>query len=104
MRGPGVACGVDRTILRALLLLGQGENIKFGKSLAKYEITESGVKAFFNDGTTAERMLLVGADGVASPVRKQLLPNQWYIDTETRVITASHPSRPNLRSAAHQLF
>jgi hypothetical protein len=47
VRGPGVACGVDRTILRALLLLGQGENIKFGKSLAKYEITESGVKAFF---------------------------------------------------------
>jgi 2-polyprenyl-6-methoxyphenol hydroxylase-like FAD-dependent oxidoreductase len=96
MRGLDVAYGVDRTMLRALLLLGQDENIKFGKSFAKYEITESGVKAFFNDGTTAEGTLLVGADGVASPVRKQLLPNQRYIDTETRVIYGKTLITPEL--------
>jgi 2-polyprenyl-6-methoxyphenol hydroxylase-like FAD-dependent oxidoreductase len=96
LRGADVAYGVDRTMLRALLLLGQDQNTNFGKSFAKYEITEDGVKAFFNDGATAEGTLLVGADGVASPVRKQLLPNQRYIDTEARVIFGKTPITPEL--------
>jgi hypothetical protein len=110
LRGPDVVYGVDRTMLRALLLLGQDENIKFGKPFTKYEITESGVKAFFNDGTSAKGTLLMGADGVAALVRKQLLPNQRYIDTETRVIYGKTPITPELtkRSAPavlkHMLF
>jgi hypothetical protein len=96
VRGPDVAYGVDRTMLRALLLLGQDESIRFGKSFAKYEIIESGIKAFFNDGTIAEGTFLVGADGVASPIRKQLLPNQRYIDTEGRAIYGKTPLTPEL--------
>lgn len=77
---------VDRTTLRALLLLGQEGNVKFGKTLTKYEITERGVTAFFSDGTSEQGTLIVGADGVTSRVRKQLLPEHKYFDTGSRVL------------------
>ncbi|KUJ19181.1 FAD/NAD(P)-binding domain-containing protein [Mollisia scopiformis] len=90
---------VDRTMLRALLLLGQDENIKFGKSFTHYEITAEGIKAFFADGTSTEGSLLVGADGISSPVRKQLLPHQRYVDVNTRAIFGKTPITPELEAS-----
>jgi 2-polyprenyl-6-methoxyphenol hydroxylase-like FAD-dependent oxidoreductase len=69
--GPGAskAYTVDRTMLRSLLLLGQKGHVKFGKRFTRYEITPSGVTAFFSDGTSEEGTLLVSAEGVESLVR-----------------------------------
>lgn len=87
---------VDRTMARALLLLGQEGNIKFGKSFERYEVTETGVTAFFSDGSSEKGTLLVGADGLASPVRKQLLPLNKLLDTGSRVLYGKTPITPEL--------
>ncbi|KAE8447919.1 hypothetical protein EG329_009991 [Mollisiaceae sp. DMI_Dod_QoI] len=89
---------VDRTMLRALLLLSQDGNVEFGKAFTHYEITCNGVKAFFADGTSAEGTLLVGADGVASPVRKQLLPRHRYVDTNLRSVYGKTPISPEFEA------
>ncbi|MFB7668494.1 FAD-dependent oxidoreductase [Kitasatospora sp. NPDC056138] len=66
----------DRHVLRHLLLSGLGERVEFGKRLVEYtELADGTVRAVFADGSTAEGDLLVGADGVSSPVRRQLLPH-----------------------------
>jgi 2-polyprenyl-6-methoxyphenol hydroxylase-like FAD-dependent oxidoreductase len=90
------AYNVDRSMLRSLLLLGQEENVKFGKSFERYEVTSTGIIAFFKDGTLEEGTLLVGADGIASPIRRQFLPNQRYVDTGCRVIYGKTPITPEL--------
>lgn len=82
---------VDRKMLRSLLALDQEEHIKFGKTFIRYETTSDGVKAFFGDGTSEEGTLLVGAEGVASAVRKQLLPNHRFVDTGTRCLYGKTP-------------
>ncbi|KAH7348650.1 hypothetical protein BKA65DRAFT_501040 [Rhexocercosporidium sp. MPI-PUGE-AT-0058] len=82
---------VDRKTLRSLLTLGMEENVKYGKSFARYETTDNGVKAFFSDGTSEEGTLLVGAEGVASAVRKQFLPDYRYVDTGTRCLYGKTP-------------
>jgi 2-polyprenyl-6-methoxyphenol hydroxylase-like FAD-dependent oxidoreductase len=86
----------DRTILRALLLLGIEGSVKFGKTFMKYEFTESGVTAFFSDGTSETGTLLVGAEGVTSAVRKQLLPHHRYVDTNSRVLYGKTLITPEL--------
>ena len=66
---------VDRRALRRLLLAGLDDVVGFG---AEYESWEPGpdgrVVARFADGRRVEADLLVGADGVGSRVRRQLLP------------------------------
>lgn len=92
------AYNVDRTLLRSLLLLRQDSNIKFGKTFERYELNPTGVKAHFKDGSTEEGTLLVGADGVASRVRRQFLPNQRYVDTGSCIIYGKTPITPELEA------
>ncbi|GAB3889088.1 FAD-dependent monooxygenase [Kibdelosporangium lantanae] len=66
----------DRRVLRYLLLGGLGEAVEFGKRLDHYtELPDGRVRADFTDGTSVTADLLVGADGVNSAVRQQLLPH-----------------------------
>jgi 2-polyprenyl-6-methoxyphenol hydroxylase-like FAD-dependent oxidoreductase len=83
-------------MLRALMLLGIEGDVKFGKSFTKYEVTEDGVTAFFSDGTSESGTLLVGAEGVTSVVRKQLLPHHRYVDTRSRVLYGKTLITPEL--------
>src|SRR5204863_7918708 len=48
---------------------------RLGKSLVRLEQDADGVTAQFADGTRARGDLLIGADGVRSTVREQLLPD-----------------------------
>ncbi|GAA1953647.1 FAD-dependent oxidoreductase [Kitasatospora viridis] len=65
----------DRHVLRHLLLAGLADRVEFGKRFVSYEEAADGsVRAVFADGSAACGDLLVGADGVGSRVRRQLLP------------------------------
>jgi 2-polyprenyl-6-methoxyphenol hydroxylase-like FAD-dependent oxidoreductase len=75
------AHAVSRVTLRRLLLAGLSEVVHFDKAFVRYEPTEEGkVRAYFADGTASTGDVLVGADGVHSRVRRQLLPNASLLD------------------------
>ncbi|KAK5580317.1 hypothetical protein RB653_000333 [Dictyostelium firmibasis] len=83
---------VDRTNLRNLLTLNIENHIEFDKKFTKYqlikdEITgEDKIKAHFSDGTSFIGDFIVGADGVNSKVKKQLIPDCKTFDTNGRLI------------------
>ncbi|MCJ1245622.1 hypothetical protein MMC30_002826 [Trapelia coarctata] len=52
--------------------LSEHIDINWNKRFSHYEETDSGVTAYFHDGTSAAGSILVGADGINSPVRTQL--------------------------------
>lgn len=87
---PGHA-NVDRATLRQILLSGLHDAIHYGKTLEDYEDTGDGVVAHFSDGTTERGDVLVGADGIRSPVRRQRAPG---CDTVDAGITAIYGRIP----------
>jgi 2-polyprenyl-6-methoxyphenol hydroxylase-like FAD-dependent oxidoreductase len=75
------AHAVSRVTLRRLLLAGLSDVVHFDKAFVRYEQTADGkVRAYFADGTSATGDVLVGADGVHSRVRRQLLPDASLLD------------------------
>lgn len=62
-------------IYRALKDALPEERYHFTRTLTRYDAYADGVIANFSDGTRAEGDLLVGADGIRSTVRAQLLPD-----------------------------
>ncbi len=83
---------VSRITFREVLLTGLGELVQFDKTLSRYERTPDGrITAFFADGTAASGDVLVGADGVNSPVRAQYLPHLDRIDTGAFAISGKVP-------------
>lgn len=51
------------------------ENITLGKRLISFSEENSKITMHFGDGSTAQTDYLIAADGIHSPVRKQLLPH-----------------------------
>ncbi len=84
--GPQVmeSLNADRTVLRSVLMSGLEPFVEFGRGFKEYEQTPTGVKVRFTDGKEVEGSLLVGADGTKSGVKKQLLPDHIFVDTEAR--------------------
>jgi 2-polyprenyl-6-methoxyphenol hydroxylase-like FAD-dependent oxidoreductase len=73
----------DRNVLRHLLL--HDTAVRFASKLdAVEELPGGGVRARFADGRTEEADLLVGADGMGSTVRRQLLPQVQEVDLGVR--------------------
>ena len=65
----------DRNVLRHLLIAGLEDRLRFDMKLDRYEELPDGrVRAHFADGTVVDADVLVGADGMGSTVRRQLLP------------------------------
>jgi salicylate hydroxylase len=75
----GGASLVNRWKLRDLLK--QDVNIEWNKRFSKYEETEDGVKAYFEDGSFVESDLLVAADGAKSRIRHQYRPDFRFHST-----------------------
>jgi 2-polyprenyl-6-methoxyphenol hydroxylase-like FAD-dependent oxidoreductase len=73
---------VSRTTLRTVLLEGLDSIVQFGKTLVGFETSSGGqAVARFEDGSTAEGDVLVGADGASSRLRAQLLPDAKRVET-----------------------
>jgi 2-polyprenyl-6-methoxyphenol hydroxylase-like FAD-dependent oxidoreductase len=80
---------VSRVTFRQLLLAGLDDVVHFDKTFVRYEQSGDSVTAYFADGSSATGTLLVGADGVRSRVRGQLLPDARAIDTPAVGVGAS---------------
>ncbi|HWF46015.1 MAG TPA: FAD-dependent monooxygenase [Bryobacteraceae bacterium] len=73
---------ISRITLRRVLLAGLEEIVHFRKRFVRYEQMPDGrINAHFEDGSTARADVLVAAEGVKSPVRKQYLPEADPVDT-----------------------
>jgi 2-polyprenyl-6-methoxyphenol hydroxylase-like FAD-dependent oxidoreductase len=79
---PYAARPISRISLRKILAEGLEDAVTFGKTFQFFEpIPDGRVIVHFEDGSSAEGDVLVGADGAASRVRRQLLPHAHRIDT-----------------------
>ncbi|MFC6017279.1 FAD-dependent oxidoreductase [Plantactinospora solaniradicis] len=78
---------VDRDAFRQGLLTGLADAVCFGRTVAGYQLTGPGrVRVDFVEGGSDEGDLLIGADGVGSAIRRQLLPHAATRDLGLRCI------------------
>ena len=91
----GVHVNVNRFTLRQILLHGQ--EVRYGKRFTHYETDHEGVTAHFADGTSARGELLVGADGVNSPLRRQYQPHAQVVDAGLIQLYGRIPLTPETR-------
>lgn len=85
---------VSRPLLRAVLLDGLEDAVRFEAELTRFEQQPDGtVKAWFSDGSTDVADVLVGADGIGSTVRAQYLPEVKVVDTGKRMLMGATPLR-----------
>jgi len=96
---------VSRISLRAILLEGLDEIVRFGKKFIAFEEAPSGaVTARFDDGSTATGDVLVGADGASSRVRRQLLPHAERVETGIFAVSGKIAMTEAVRRATPQAF
>ncbi len=96
--GPDSVTSIDRYAFRRAMMTGLDEVIAFGKEFASYELVDGGVEIRFADGTTEVADVLVGADGVGSRVRAQLLPAFEVHDSGVRCIYGKIPMTDAVRA------
>lgn len=73
---------VDRAWIRSLTMLNIDDALEFEKESVSYELQDDRVRVNFSDGSTVSGLLLVGADGIKSRVRKQLQPARKLLNLE----------------------
>jgi 2-polyprenyl-6-methoxyphenol hydroxylase-like FAD-dependent oxidoreductase len=102
-----VSVPADRQTLRAIMLAGLPEHVRFGHELTRFEEAGDHVSAFFRNGARADADVLVGADGVNSAVRAQLLPVAQPVISGALVCGRTpldDTTRPLLPGAVHEGF
>ncbi len=78
---------ISRVKLRDILLSGLEDNVDFGRKFLHYKLLDDGkVRCIFDDGSSADGHILVGADGTKSLVRSQLLPGSSRAETGVSAI------------------
>ncbi|GES97739.1 hypothetical protein GLOIN_2v1608858 [Rhizophagus clarus] len=70
--------GTEISRLRDLML--EGVDIQWGKKCIGYDESDNEVWAIFQDGTRVRGDILIGCDGINSPIRKQKLPRLQLFD------------------------
>jgi 2-polyprenyl-6-methoxyphenol hydroxylase-like FAD-dependent oxidoreductase len=85
---------VDRRLLRAILLTGLQDVVRFGAGFTRFDQQADGtVRAWFADGSVDTADVLVGADGIGSAVRRQYMPHVQVVDTGKRMLMGATPLR-----------
>ena len=85
---------VHRPLLRAVLLTGLTDRVRFDAAFTRFEQRADGtVRVWFADGTTDTADVVVGADGIGSTVRRQYLPDVRVVDTGRRMLMGATPLR-----------
>lgn len=79
--GPRKHTGVHRRALRQVMAGRLGDRLHAGSPVVSYVEDADGVTVTLADGTTARGDVLVGADGIRSAVRTQMLPQVPVIAT-----------------------
>ena len=82
---------VNRATLRELLLSGLGKQVHFGSKLTSVAEHADGVILHFDDGSRVDADILVGADGIRSPVRTWRAPQLQTRDSGVRAIYGRIP-------------
>jgi 2-polyprenyl-6-methoxyphenol hydroxylase-like FAD-dependent oxidoreductase len=86
-----IHANVDRGTLRQILLAGLEDVIHYDKKFVRYESSADGVVAHFSDGSSYSGLVLVGADGIRSPVRNQRAPGHDAVDAGITAIYGRIP-------------
>jgi 2-polyprenyl-6-methoxyphenol hydroxylase-like FAD-dependent oxidoreductase len=76
-----VPVSANRQTLREILAARMDGIIEFGRTCTGFEHDPGGVTIQFSDGSSAAADVLVGADGIGSPVRRRYLPHARVEDT-----------------------
>jgi 2-polyprenyl-6-methoxyphenol hydroxylase-like FAD-dependent oxidoreductase len=85
---------VHRPLLRAILLTGLENVVRFDREFTRFERRADGtVQVRFADGGTDSADVVVGADGIGSAVRRQYLPHVRVVDTGRRMLMGAAPLR-----------
>ena len=71
---------VNRRTLRQILLARIGDSVHHGRAAVDYEETGDGVRLLLDDGSWVGGDVLVGADGIRSPIRARRLPDVEVIE------------------------
>lgn len=87
---------VNRRTLRQILAVGLDDVIHFGNAAIGYDADENGVRLHLADGTSVEGDVLIGADGISSPIRRQLLPGVRVIDAGLHGMWSTAPLTDDL--------
>lgn len=69
---------VQRDHLKQVLLRAAGLEVSFGKTCIGYEKTNQGVRVAFSDGSHEVADYVIGADGVASAIRQQMIGGEKH--------------------------
>jgi 2-polyprenyl-6-methoxyphenol hydroxylase-like FAD-dependent oxidoreductase len=90
----GKVVGIARGDMRKVFAGGCEEHIEWSKHVTGYELTDDGVKALFDDGSSSvEGSMLVGGEGIYSKVARQLSGGKLKVyDTGARGIHGQAPS------------
>jgi 2-polyprenyl-6-methoxyphenol hydroxylase-like FAD-dependent oxidoreductase len=81
----------DRLTLRTILLSGLESRVHFGNAAARVHAEPDGATLIFEDGSSVRAAIVVGADGVNSRLREQLLPECASIDLGSIAICGRTP-------------
>jgi len=90
----GKTVGIARGEMRKLFMAGCEEFVHWSHHVTSYELTSSGVRAVFSDGSkSVEGDMLVGGEGIYSKVAKQLSEGKLKVyDTGARGIHGQSPT------------
>jgi 2-polyprenyl-6-methoxyphenol hydroxylase-like FAD-dependent oxidoreductase len=99
---------VNRQTFREILASRLNGVIEFGRACTGFDQDSGGVTVWFADGSSARADVLVGADGIGSPVRRRYLPHAAVEETGIVCLYGKTPltgqTRPLLPAAVRDGF